>query len=96
MTSAPPTPRDLLDAPQLAAVAILRAALVHAEAALVASHDELLSGEELDAVAPAKPAAWAALGAIRLMRLLDDDLRDYRALLRLPPSPPAPTAVRSR
>lgn len=95
MTDAAPTPRDLLAAPQLAAVAVLRAALVNAEAALVAAHDALLSGEGPDPAAPEDAAARAALAAIRRMGRLDADLRRYRAQLRASP-PPAPPAVGAR
>lgn len=80
----PPTPADLLDAPQLAAVAILRAALGPAEAALVAAHDELLSGEGFDDAPPAEPAPWVALDAIRLMHTLVEVLDHYRAALETP------------
>ncbi len=89
----PPTPADPLDAPQLAAVAVLRAALIHAADALTAAHDELLGDADFDDSPPATPAPRVALDAIRLMSTLVEVLDHYRRSLAAPPEPPAATAI---
>lgn len=98
MTSRPaghPTPDALLDAPQLAVLALLDDALHLGGSALIAAHSELMSGEGLDAP-PESPAAWVARDALSLMDALGELLANYRISLRAPPSPPAPPAVNRR
>jgi hypothetical protein len=85
MSDAAPTPDELLDDPQLAAVVILDSALRCATAAIISAHPELMTGDRFDDAPPDSPSAWAALDAVRLMACLADVLDTYRLSLRVPP-----------
>jgi hypothetical protein len=90
MSDDDPTPDDLLDDPQLAAVIILDSALRSTSAAIIAAHPELMTGDGFDVAPPESPPAWVALDAVRLMACLADVLETYRYTLRAPPSKHVP------
>jgi hypothetical protein len=76
-----PSPDDLTDAPEFAALAVLGTALDVATAALVAAWPELHSPEQ-HLVAPARPGPCAHLWTIvTLIRILADQINLYRRLL---------------
>lgn len=80
----PPTPYELLAAPQLAVVALLEEALHVGRMTLIAAHGELLTSDGLD-TPPETPAAWVALDALSLMTALAANLAHYRVSLNAEP-----------
>ena len=80
---AAPSPYDLFDAPELAAVEALAAVLDIAVAAVVAANPELLDAERLDARGPPSAQAWIADAIVSHAHALGTALDRYRVAVEL-------------
>ncbi len=91
MTPALPSTLELVDAPELAALHVLEAALATAERALLAAHPELEDGLYLERPESLSTEAWLADAIAVHISGLETSLFRYRFQLRarglLSPSP---------
>jgi len=77
----PPTPKDLLDAPELAVITVLRTTLDAAKATLISVHPDLYSPDD-DLRDPAFPGSSAVAGTLlTLIRALSEQIDLYRRLV---------------